>query len=76
MKVGVEIDDTLFAEASAVAAEHGLTINDLIHSGLRKELDSLNHALANRIDLSPFAVHGDRPPMNWPEIRDQLSVLE
>ena len=72
MKTTIDIADSLFAEAKAVAAEQGTTLRSLIEEGLRLSLTRRRESGAFRLRDASFAGDGARPSTSlerWDEIR-------
>ena len=72
MKTTIDIADSLFAEAKAVAAEQGTTLRSLIEEGLRLTVARRRKAGAFRLRDAGFAGDGLRPDVSlerWEQIR-------
>jgi hypothetical protein len=72
MKTTIDIADSLFAEAKAVAAQQGTTLRSLVEEGLRISLARRREGGAFRLRDASFAGDGVRPEVSlerWDEIR-------
>lgn len=58
MKTTIDLPDALARTAKALAAEHGVTLRELVVDGLRRELDRRTR-LPEASDLTLTTVDGD-----------------
>lgn len=73
VKTTVEIADSLFAEAKALAQRRGITIRQLIEDGLRASLKQHRKGAARfQLQDGSFPGEGRRPELNWPDIRKMI----
>lgn len=73
MKTTVNISDSLFEEATSMAAETGTTFRDLVEQGLRRVLDERD--VAEDFELKDCRVDGEGlsaryRTASWSKIRD------
>jgi hypothetical protein len=70
VKTTVEIPDSLFAEAKAVAHRRGIPLRKLIEDGLRAGIRQYG-APRGRFRLKDGSFGGDQPAkeLSWPEVR-------
>jgi hypothetical protein len=72
VKTTVEIPDALFRKAKRYAAEHDMTLKDIVESGIRHVLSEKPKPF--RLKLAPY--NPKKPGMlkdfTWEEIRDIL----
>ena len=61
MKITVEIPDAVLGEARAVAASKGTTVQALIETGLRREIQERKRRVRFRLRRASFKGRGLRP---------------
>jgi hypothetical protein len=73
MKTTVEIADSLFAEARALAHRRGITMRQLIEDGLRASLrQHRNRPVRFHLKDGSFPGEGRDPDLGWADIRKMI----
>jgi hypothetical protein len=73
VKTTVEISDSLFAEAKALAHRRGITLRQLIEDGLRSSIaQSRARAARFRLRDASFSGEGINPELSWNDIRRMI----
>ena len=73
MKTTVDIPDSLFAEAKAVAKKKGTTLRELITDGLRQTIrEASKPAVPFKLKDGSFGGKGLAKDWTWAEIRDEI----
>jgi len=72
VKTTIELPDALLAEAKKHAAAHGLTLKEVLESGLRRVLASGSGRKKFRLRKCAVGEQGLVRDFTWPEIRDEI----
>jgi len=72
MKATIEIADSLFAEAKAVAASRGLPLRQLVEEGLRNAIGQQPGPRKFRLRNGSFDGKGLREPLDWQAVRARI----
>jgi hypothetical protein len=72
MKTTVEIADSLFEQAKAVAASRGLPLRQLVEEGLRAAISQESGPRKFRLRNGSFGGKGLRDPLTWPAVRGKI----
>jgi len=77
MRTTITIDDALLAEAKAVAARSGRTLNTVVEDALRESLARQQREQRPRLPLPTFHGHGwVRPGVNIDSNAELLDLME
>jgi hypothetical protein len=72
MKTTVEIADSLFAEAKAIAASRGVSFRQVVEEGLRTVLSRRENRGRFHLRDGSFGPSGAQPARPWAEIREAI----
>lgn len=72
MKTTVEIADSLFEQAKAVAASRGVPLRQLVEDGLRAAIGQEREPRKFRLRNGSFGGRGLRDPLAWPAVRGRI----
>ncbi len=73
MKTTIEVTDALLAGAKQYAAAHGMTLREVVESGLRSVLEAeASKSRPFRLRPCVFKGKGLAPGLEWREIRDKI----
>ena len=72
MKTTVEIPDALLREAKNYAARRGMTLKEVLETGLRQVLESKRPARPFKLKRRTFKGRGSPMEGDWPRIRELI----
>jgi antitoxin component of RelBE/YafQ-DinJ toxin-antitoxin module len=72
MKTTLDLPESLLREAKAVAAKEGITLTELVESGLRKAVEQRSSPRAFRLPDASWGQGGLIAGYEWSRVRDLI----